>query len=153
MEIKTKVFGQITIDDDKIITFPRGIVGFPDLTEFALIHDKEKGTETIHWLQSIQEPAFAMPVMDPLLVCPDYNPEVDDELLSHLGEINENELLVLVTVTVPKDIKKMTVNLKGPIVINAAEKTATQVIVEGEQYQVKFPIYDILNADKKKAGE
>lgn len=153
MEIKTKAFGDITIDDEKIISFPKGIVGFPDLKEFALIHDEDKGTDTIHWLQSIQEPAFAMPVMDPLLVCPDYNPEVDDELLIHLGEINENELLVLVTVTVPKDITKMTVNLKGPIVINAAERTATQVIVEGEQYQVKFPIYEILNENKKKAGE
>lgn len=153
MEIKTKAFGDITIDDEKIISFPKGIVGFPDLTEFALIHDEDKGTDTIHWLQSIQEPAFAMPVMDPLLVCPDYNPEVDDELLSHLGEISEDELLVLVTVTVPKDITKMTVNLKGPIVINATERKATQVIVEGDQYQVKFPIYDILNANKKKAGE
>lgn len=153
MEITTKVFGQITIDDDKIINFPRGIVGFPELTEFALVHDKDKGTETIHWLQSIQEPGFAMPVMDPLLVCPEYNPEVDDELLGHLGKISDEELLVLVTVTVPKDLTKMTVNLKGPIVINAAEKKAAQVIVEGDQYQVKFPIYDILNANKKKAGE
>ena len=153
MEILTKAFGKITIDDEKIINFPKGIAGFPDLTEFALIHDEEKGTETIHWLQSIQEPGFAMPVMDPLLVCPEYNPEVDDELLSHLGELNQEELLVLVTVTVPKDITKMTVNLKGPIVINAAERKATQVIVEGDQYQVKFPIYDILDANKKKAGE
>lgn len=153
MEILTKAFGKITIDDEKIINFPKGIVGFPDLTEFALIHDVEKGTDTIHWLQSIQEPGFAMPVMDPLLVCPDYNPEVDDELLSHLGELNPEELLVLVTVTVPKDITKMTVNLKGPIVINAAERKATQVIVEGDQYQVKFPIYDALSANKKKAGE
>ena len=153
MKINTKVFGEIEIADDKIIHFPSGIIGFPDLTEFALIHDEEKGTETIHWLQSIQEPGFAMPVMDPLLVCPDYNPEVDDELLSHLGELNPEELLVLVTVTVPRDITKMTVNLKGPIVINAAERKATQVIVEGDQYQVKFPIYDVLSANKKKAGE
>ena len=93
-----------------------------------------------------------MPVMDPLLVMPDYNPEVDDELLKGIGQIVEDELLVLVTVTVPSDLTKMTVNLKGPIVINAAEKKACQVIVEGENYLVKYPIYDILNA-KKKAGE
>ena len=151
MQILTKLFGEITIDEDKIIQFPNGIIGFPDLTEFTLVHDEEKGTESIHWLQSIQEPAFAMPVMDPLIVCPDYNPEVDDELLDVLGEIIPEELLVLVTVTVPKDLAKMSVNLKGPIVINAAEKKALQVIVEGDEYPVKFPIYDILN--QKKAGE
>lgn len=151
MLIKTKVFGEIMIDDEKIIHFPKGIIGFPDLTEFTLVHDEEKSTDSIHWLQSIQEPAFAMPVMDPLIVRPDYNPEAEDELLDILGEIVPEELLVLVTVTVPKDLTQMSVNLKGPIVINAAEKKALQIIVEGDEYQVKFPIYDILN--QKKAGE
>ena len=153
MQITTKVFGEITIDDEKIIHFPNGIIGFPELTDFAMIHDEEKGTDTIHWLQSLQEPAFAMPVMDPLIVCPDYNPEVDDELLNSIGEIVPEELLVMVTVTVPKDIKNMTVNLKGPMVINAAQRKATQVIVEVDEYPVKFPIYDILNKNKEKAGE
>ena len=151
MQIKTKVFGEVTIDDDKIIDFPNGIVGFPDLVQFTLIHDEEKGRDSIHWLQSIQEPAFAMPVIDPLLVCPDYNPEVEDALLKNIGELQPEETLILVTVTVPKDLTKMSVNLRGPIVINAAEKKATQVIVDGDEYPVKYPIYDIFN--KKKAGE
>lgn len=94
-----------------------------------------------------------MPVMDPLIVRPDYNPEVDDELLKNIGELHPDELLVMVTVTVPKDIEKMTVNLKGPIVINAAQRLATQVIVEGDEYLVKYPIYDILQKNIKKAGE
>ena len=152
MQIMTKVFGEIVVDDDKMIYFPKGIIGFPDLKDFALIHDEEKGMDSIHWLQSVQEPAFAMPVMDPLRVCPDYNPEADDELLNNLGEFKPEEMLVLVTVTIPKDLKQMSVNLKGPIVINAAERKAIQVIVEGDMYPVKFPIYDILN-EKKKAGE
>lgn len=151
MNINTKVFGEIIVDDEKIIHFPSGIIGFPELTDFALVHDEEKGIGAIHWLQSVQEPGFAMPVMDPLIVCPDYNPEVDDELIKPVGEIDPEELLVLVTVTVPGDLTRMSVNLKGPIIINAAEKKACQVIIEGEQYIVKFPIYDILNA--RKAGE
>ena len=152
MKIKTKVFGEVTIDDDKVIHFPAGIIGFPDMTEFALIHDEDKGTGSIHWLQSMQEAAFAMPVMDPLIIKPDYNPEIEDELLSQIGKLDPEEILVLVTVTVPSDLTKMSVNLRGPIIINAAEKKACQVIVEGEAYAVKYPIYDILNAGKK-AGE
>ena len=151
MKINTKVFGEVEIADDKIIHFPSGIVGFPELTEFTLLHDEEKGAGSIHWLQSIQELGFAMPVMDPLLVCPDYNPEVDDELLKPLGGLDPEEILVLVTVTVPSDLKKMSVNLRGPVIINAAAKKACQVIVEGEGYQVKYPIYEILSA--RKAGE
>lgn len=116
-----------------------------------MLHDEDDGIATIHWLQSLQEPGFAMPVMDPLIVKEDYNPEVNDELLEALGEWNQEELLVLVTVSVPHELEKMTVNLKGPIVINSSNKKACQVIVEGEGYKVKFPIYDILQA--RKAGE
>lgn len=151
MTIKTRVFGEVTIDDDKIIHFESGIIGFPDLTDFALIYDEEKGNKAgIRWMQSLQEPAFAMPVMDPLLVKPDYNPEVEDELLKPLGSFEPDDLLILVTVTVPKDLTKMTVNLKGPMIINAETRKACQIIVE-DNLDVKFPIYEILN-ERKKVG-
>lgn len=152
MNISTKNFGEITIADEKIIEFPSGIIGFPELTQFALIHDEEKGVGGIHWLQSVQEPNFAMPVMDPLLVKEDYNPTVEDELLAPIGELIPEEILVMVTVTVPSDLTKMSVNLCGPIVINSATRKACQIIVEGDGYQVKYPIYEILQ-NKKKAGE
>ena len=119
MRINTRVFGEVDIEESKIIRFPNGIIGFPDLVEFALIHDSEKeGAVAVRWLQSMQEPSFAMPVMDPLVIKPDYNPEVEDELLKPLGEWNPDDILVLVTMTVPSDITKMTVNLQAPIIVN-----------------------------------
>lgn len=151
MTILTKVFGEVTIDDERIICFPGGIIGFPDLTDFVMLHDEDDGVETIHWLQSLQEPAFAMPVMDPLIVKEDYNPVVDDEPLKPLGELEPAEMLVLVTVRVPQNLREMTVNLKGPIIINAKNRKACQVIIDGNEYKVRFPIYDIL--EKRKAGE
>lgn len=151
MKVNTRVFGEIDIEEEKIITFPGGIIGFPELTQFTLIHDEEKGVGAgIRWLQSMQEPGFAMPVMDPLLIKEDYNPEVNDELLEPAGNVNTDNMLVLVTVTVPSDITKITVNLRGPIVINAEEKKACQIIVDGEEYPVRYPIYEILQ--ERKAG-
>ncbi len=153
MLIKTRVFGEVEIDDEKIIVFEKGIVGFPDMKHFALVHDEEKGVQAgIRYLQSVEEPEFAMPVMDPLQIKADYNPEIEDELLKPLGNITPENLLVLVTVSVPKDITKISVNLQAPIIINADERKAVQVIAEGEEYKVKFPIYDILQ-EKKKAGK
>ena len=82
MKIQTKIFGEIEIADDKIITFENGIIGFPELKRFALLHDEEKGTNVgIRFLQSLDEPGFAMPVMDPLVVKPDYDPEVNLSLI------------------------------------------------------------------------
>ncbi len=152
MRIQTKIFGEIDIDEEKILHFTNGIIGFPDLKDFALMYDAEKGEKSnIRWLQSLQEPAFAMPVLDPLAVKPDYNPEVEDELLKPIGELNPDEMLVLVTLTVPKDITKMSVNLCAPIVIHTESRKACQIIVDDEKYPVKYMIYDVLQ--KKKAGE
>lgn len=153
MKVNTRIFGEIEVDEEKLIQFANGIVGFPELKDFALIYDEEKGTGSdVRWMQSIQEPNFAIPVIDPLTIKPDYNPVVEDELLNPVGEINPAELLVLVTITVPTEISKMSINLRAPIIINAAAKKACQIIVEGEDYPVKFPIYEILQANKK-AGE
>ncbi len=147
--IHTRIFGDIEVDANKIITFDGGIIGFPELKRFMLIHDRENEKKHISWLQSIDEPDFAMPVIDPLKLVEDYNPIVEDELLSGLGKLLPEEMLGLVTMTIPKDITKMTVNLKAPIIINAASLKAGQIIVDDEKYVVRYPIYDILKSKKE----
>ena len=119
--------------------------------QFTLIFDEEKRGK-IMWLQSLDEPQFAMPVVDPAGICADYNPTVNDELLTPLGQFSEESLFVLVTIRVPSDITRMTINLKGPIIINTDNLRGEQIIVEDE-VQTRFPIYDILKSRKEKAGE
>lgn len=154
MKVNTRLFGEIEIEKEKIICFENGIIGFPDCKQFTLIFDETEDGErkNISWLQSLDEPSFALPVMDPLLVKDDYNPQVEYELLKGLGKLTEENTYVLVTVTVPSDIKKLSVNLKAPIVINVDELKAEQIIVE-DGFPVKYMIYDILQNKKKKAGE
>ena len=153
MKAATRLFGEIEIDESKIITFEDGIIGFPDMKKFTLIFDEEKeGRPSISWLQSMDEPEIAFPVMDPLFVCETYNPSVEDELLKNLGTIKEDNLYVLVTVTVPQNIKELAVNLKAPIVINTDTRKASQIIVE-DDLPVRYRIYEILEEAKKKTGE
>lgn len=153
MKAATRLFGEIEIDESKIITFEDGIIGFPDMKKFTLIFDEEKeGRPSISWLQSMDEPEIAFPVMDPLFVCETYNPSAEDELLKNLGTIKEDNLYVLVTVTVPQNIKELAVNLKAPIVINTDTRKASQIIVE-DDLPVRYRIYEILEEAKKKAGE
>lgn len=149
MKLTTKIFGETDISEDKILTFPKGVIGFPDLTRFALMYDKDKGTHNIQWLQSIDEPAFAMPVIDPLHVQEDYNPVVEEDVLEDLKPLSNENMLVLVTITVPRDLTHMTANLKGPFIINAETRRGCQVILDDERYQVKYPIYEILKKMKE----
>ncbi len=154
MKVNTRIFGEIDVEEDKIISFSGGIIGFPDYTDFTLVYDVEKDKEvSIMWLQSIDEPQLALPVINPLLIKEDYDPTIEDQYLEPLGEFDDDEAMVLVTVTVPKDITKMTINLMAPLVINTANKKAAQIIVE-DDVPVKFPIYDILQErSKRKGGE
>lgn len=154
MKAVTRLFGEIDIEDDKIITLENGMVGFPDLQRFTLIFDeeKEKKTASIMWLQSLDEPAVAFPVIHPNELKADYNPTVNDEMLLPLGEINDENLYVLVTVTATPNVKDTCANLKAPIVINTETHKGCQIIVE-DDYPVKFNIYTAVKGQDGKEGE
>lgn len=149
MVVNTRLFGEIDVQDDKIINIDKGIIGFPDMKLFTLVFDSEKEEKNIGWFQSLDETAFAMPVIDPKKILDDYNPTIEDELLKPLGELTPDNTYVLVTVKVPSNIEDMTINLKAPIIINTDTLIGGQIIVE-DDVEVRFPIYDIL---KEGAGE
>lgn len=155
MQVETKWFGTVEISDDKIIIFDKGLIGFEDCTRYVVVYESDDDKENnIMWLQSIDEIGLALPVIRPEVVKPDYDPVVEDELIYGLGDnIKEANLLVLVTLTVPSDITKMTCNLKAPIIVNSDTMRAIQLVADNDDYLVKFPIYDILEQRRGKAGE
>lgn len=156
--VKTNLFGEIIAEDDKIIHFPDGIIGFPELKDFTLLHDKDREDAGMEWLQSLDEGGFAMPVMDPKRIKHGYGPEVSDEQLKSIDaklpddytyrDAGKDDLLVLVTITIPEDVKKMSINLKAPIIINTKSRKAIQVI-QDNAYPVKEYIYAFLELRKK----
>ena len=145
MEYITKLFGTIDVDDSKVITFPEGLLGFPEMKRFALMFDSEKSDATgLNFLVSLDEPAFMMPVVPAVAVKPDYSPQISAEVEKAIGELTEDNVLILVTMTIPSNITEMTVNLNAPIIINADTGKAAQSVVENEGYDIKYPIYDAL---------
>ena len=150
MLIKTRYFGEIDVDDQKIITFDNGLIGFEYLKKFTLIYNNESETSgTVTWLQSLDEPMVAFPALSPFYGLTDYNPIVEDEVLTKLGELTEENTAIFLTLTVPSDITKMTTNLKAPIIINADTKKGCQVIAENPDYVVKYNIYDVIQKMKE----
>ena len=154
MLVYTKYFGQIDLDEDKIIHFEHGIMGFENLKNYTILFDIEEGdSPNISWLQSLEEPMLALPVINPLYVKADYDPVVEDELLKPLGEITDENLVILLSITVPSDINKMTANLKAPFIINSDTRKGTQIIVENPDYEVKYNIYELLKNRKEEKGD
>lgn len=154
MVAKTKYFGEVDIEDEKILDFPGGIIGFENLKKFAIIYDSEKGDKgAISWLQSMEEPALALPVINPLCVMDVYNPIVEDELLKPIGNPADEDLLILLALTVPNDIEKMTANKKAPFIINSKARKGAQLIADNSDYEIKFNVYEAVEKMKERAGE
>lgn len=142
MLINTRCFGQIDIEEDKIIDFPSGILGFEDNKQFTLIYDVKKNGEKakIAWLQAVGEQELALPVINPFDVVEVYDPIFNETLMKDLGEINSDNAAVFLVVTVPSDITKTTANLKAPIIINSDIRVGAQIIVENKEYVIKYPV-------------
>lgn len=154
MLIQTKHFGEIDLDENKVITFENGILGFEDFKRYTILYDSETEERSpISWLQSLDEVTLALPVISPLIISPEYNPTVEDELIAPLGELTEANLVLFVTLTVPSDITKVTSNLKAPIIINSDTKKGCQVIAENPEYEVKHNVYTSFMKYKKEKGE
>ena len=150
MLVKTRHFGEVDLADDKILTFDNGILGFEDHKQYTILYDSgEEERPPVSWLQCCDIPELAIPVVSPVYVKEDYNPVVEDELLKSLGDLTDDNLVILLTLTIPQDIKKMSVNLKAPIVINSDNRKGAQVIAENQDYPIKYEIYDILQAKKE----
>lgn len=150
MKVKTRYFGEIELDENKIITFEHGLFGFEEYNRFTILYNSEtEERPSISWLQCIDEQSLAIPVIIPTLVMPGYNPIVEDGVLETLGEWKEDTLSILVTMTIPADITRMTTNMKAPIIINTDNMRGCQVVVENADYEIKYAIYSLL----KKAGE
>ena len=135
MILTSSRLGRIEVPDSKVITMARPILGFERLTEFCLVE-----VETLApfmWLHSIEDPAVAFLVVNPLVFFPSYRIEINSQEIAEL-EVDRGEMVeTYVIATVPSDYKKMSVNLQGPILINPTNQLAKQLVLVNSDYQVR----------------
>ena len=82
MKIETSRFGTLDLAEDNIIHLPSGLFGFPDDKRYTLLEHK-KGSPFV-WLQSVDKGALAFVLIDPLLVTPDYEMQINPEDMKEL---------------------------------------------------------------------
>jgi len=137
--ISTTRFGQFEFDELDVVTFPTGILGFPGHQRFVLVAHKENSP--FRWLQSVDEGNLAFLVVDPMTFFPHYAPEMESSDAAYLQLSEESPRLVYTMVTIPKGLpESMTVNLAGPIVINAETRYAKQIVLTDDDYGTKHPV-------------
>jgi flagellar assembly factor FliW len=136
MEIQTSRFGRMTVDEERVMTFPRGLLGFPNHNSFALIQTGEENY--FFWLQSMDDPNLAFVVTDPAIFFKDYQVPVREETSTELQLTDPNFLQMFVICNKVGDW--LTGNLLGPILVNANNRLATQVVLTEKKWTTRQPL-------------
>jgi flagellar assembly factor FliW len=128
LRVKTTRFGELKIEDGKVIEMPDGMAGFSE--RHFIILNPEKGGPFC-WFQALENPDLAFVVVEPARFAPDYQVKLTREEYDKLQLEPGDETVLLTTVTMNPDPRLITINLQGPIVINPVRMTARQVVLEG----------------------
>src|SRR5689334_21321402 len=139
MIVQTSRFGPVEIDEQRMIAFSRGILGFPKYKNYVLI--QPEADSTFYWLQSVDAADLAFVVTDPLLFMPEYQVPLREETRQELGLSDLSEANVLVIVNKVGDM--LTANMQGPLVIHATTRAAAQVVISEKKYQTRHPIVQL----------
>jgi len=139
-KINTVRFGEVEVDEEKIIHFVQGIPAFEDEHEFLIIpYDEESPCV---FLQSTNTPELAFLMTVPFVFFPDYQFEIDDASIDELGIEKQEDLMIYSLLTIPGgNIKQVTANLLAPLVINQNNFQAKQVILEKSSYKTKHRLF------------
>ena len=132
--MKTEKDNELCLEE-KIITFPKGLLGFEDLKKFNLFDVEENPSFKL--LQSIEEEHIGFVVISPFEVNKNYELDLKESTIKTLHIENEEDVVLLTTVTLNKDVKKITTNLRAPIVINIKTLLGEQIILDKEEYKIK----------------
>ncbi len=138
MRVSATRFGDIGIDETKVINMRDGMLGFEHLKRYVLlIHDEKI---PFWWLQSIEDGSVAFVVINAFVVKPDYEPVISDDEVKLLEIASPEDAVLFSVVTICSDPFKVTANLRAPIVINAKKMLAKQVILIESDYSVQYPM-------------
>lgn len=148
ISVDTKAYGPVELDERQKISFPSGIFGFDSLREFVLLDARQR---PFYWLQSLEVREVAFVLIDPEIIHPDYDGNIDpaDYESLDLNGADDERLLQFAIVTIPEERQEMTANLQGPLLINRETRIGRQCITRDERWNVRHNILEeMANARK-----
>jgi len=149
MDVRTTRFGVVEVAEDRVITFERGLLGFPEKRAYCLLQPGDDAC--FFWLQSTEDPDLAFVVTDPSLFVPGYSVPVREEQMRALGLESEKDAQVFVVVN--KVGEQLTGNLQGPLVINTLSREGQQLVLADKRWTTRHALVRIGVAPTERAGQ
>lgn len=140
MIVNTVKFGEVEVEESRIFDFVLPVIGFNDLTKFIIL-DPNKDT-LFKWLQSVEEPSLAFPIISVASLDYDYSVDLSDNVINVLEITNAESLLVMNITSIPQDNPRgTTINLLAPLIFNLDNQKAGQIVLSGSGYDISHPMF------------
>jgi flagellar assembly factor FliW len=148
MHVRTTRFGDLEIADDRVIYFPKGLLGFAEHKRYCLLEPAEDAC--FFWLQSVDDPSLAFVVTDPSFFVSDYSvPIREDQMVElKLPRLEDAQVFVIVN----KIDQSLTGNLQGPLVINTISRTGEQFVLAEKRWTTRHPLVNLAEASQRRAA-
>ncbi|MEI2283221.1 flagellar assembly protein FliW [Paenibacillus polysaccharolyticus] len=130
------MWGKVEVNEGNIFRFPKGLPGFEDETEFAIISSEDT---PFSYLQSVKEPGLSFLIVSPFIFAPDYSFELNDLDKEELDI--DDQVTVYSIVTIHSEINKSTMNLLAPVVLNPANRVGKQIVLHQSSYETRHLIW------------
>ena len=142
MIISTRQFGDVEIDEERIVSMPKGMPGFPGKQRYILLSHEE--IDPFLTLQSVDDPDLAFALMDPFLFLKEYPVDVETAVKEMNWQVEKSEELFVYTIINASGDKpeEITANLAGPILIHTGINQGVQLVIPDESFSHKHPIFD-----------
>jgi len=148
MNVNTTRFGQVQVEEARVIHFPKGLLGFSKYQDYVLIESGDEGRPEeesfFWWLQSVDLPDLAFVVTDPSLFVSTYKVPIHAEQMLGLGIESIDQAQVFVVVN--KREHMLTGNLQGPLVINVGQRRGEQLDLSDRRFTTRVPLLEIRTA-------
>ena len=140
MILNTVKFGEIEVEESRIFEFVLPIIGFNNLSKYIIL-EPEKDT-LFKWLQSVEEPALAFPIISVAALDYEYSVDLADNVINDLEITNAESLLVMNITSIPQDNPRgTTINLLAPLIFNLDNQKAGQIVLSGSGYDISHPMF------------
>ncbi len=143
MIINTSRFGPLEVDDQRLIMFEQGVLGFPEQNTYALVQTGENSG--FYWLQAVDRPDLVFIVCDPRLFVTDFRAPIRAAELASIGLDSPDGAQVFVIVNKVDDM--LTGNLQGPLVINVQTRAGRQLVLSDKRYSTRHPLMRLPTRD------
>ncbi len=139
LAIESTRFGKIEIDESIVLEFESGMIGFPEHRRSAIL--KQRDDSVFMWLHSIDDGGLAFPIVLPWVFHWDYEVKLSDDDMAAIGVERADQISIYCVVSVGADVRKATINLFSPIVVNNDDRRARQVINTAEGYATRDALF------------